>query len=189
MTGKIYTKTGDQGETGLFGGPRLRKDNTRIEAYGAVDELNCVLGVARATGLAADIDEVLAAAQHELFGLGAELATPDPAKHKTIFVQPLQVQRLEEAIDLFEARLAPLSEFILPGGTGQAAALHQARAVCRRAERRVVTLVHAGQGAISQHCVEYLNRLGDLLFVLARVENMAAGISDMAWHKPPSGST
>jgi cob(I)alamin adenosyltransferase len=184
MTGKIYTKTGDAGETGLFGGPRLRKDNARIEAYGAVDELNSVLGVARAAGPAAKVDEVLASVQHELFALGAELATPDPEKHKTNFVQPGHVERLEEAIDRFEERLAPLSEFILPGGTPQAAALHHARTVCRRAERRAVTLVHSGQGRVSPLCVQYLNRLGDLLFVLARAENMGAGVADMAWQKP-----
>ena len=189
MTGKIYTKTGDEGETGLYGGPRLRKDNARIEAYGAVDELNCVLGVARAARPASDVDEILAASQHELFALGAELATPDPVKHKTNFVQPRHVERLEEAIDRFEERLSPLSEFILPGGTPPAAALHQARAVCRRAERRVVTLVHAGQGAVSPLCVQYLNRLGDLLFVLARAENLAAGFEDTAWRKADAGST
>jgi cob(I)alamin adenosyltransferase len=180
---KIYTKTGDSGETGLFGGPRVRKDSPRIEAYGTVDELNAMLGVARAEPLAPDIDHLLARVQSELFEVGAELATPDPQRHGTSLVGPRQISALEAAIDHFEATLAPLKQFILPGGTRGAAALHVARTVCRRAERRLVALVHAPNETISNDIVVYLNRLGDLLFVLARTANAASGQADVPWKK------
>ena len=181
---KIYTKTGDEGETGLFAGPRVPKDHPRIEAYGDVDELNSVLGVVRAAGPPAELDELLARIQNELFSVGAELATPDPVKQGTNLIAEAHVVALEQAIDRFEARLTPLKQFVLPGGTQPAALLHLARTVCRRAERRVMALVHASNEPISQIIIRYLNRLSDLLFVLARGANSAAGWADVPWNKP-----
>jgi cob(I)alamin adenosyltransferase len=178
---KIYTKTGDQGETGLFGGPRVRKDHLRIEAYGAVDELNAVLGVARSETPPAEIDALLAEIQNSLFDLGAELATPEPARMGVPMVGAAHVEALERAIDRYEAGLAPLKTFILPGGARAAAQLHVARTVCRRAERRLITL--AAAEAISAQLIIYLNRLSDLLFVLAREANRADGQSDVPWRK------
>jgi cob(I)alamin adenosyltransferase len=178
---KIYTKTGDQGLTGLFGGGRVSKDVPRIEAYGTVDELNAVLGVVRATDLPEAIDEVLQSVQHALFDLGAELATPDPPSKGIRRISAARVQQLESWIDQFEAHLAPLRNFILPGGTPTAAQLHLARTVCRRAERRLVTL--AGESAERQGALTliFLNRLSDLLFVLARAANAAAQRPDVPW--------
>jgi cob(I)alamin adenosyltransferase len=181
MAMKIYTKTGDEGETGLFGGPRVRKDAPRIEAYGAVDELNAVLGLVRAEPLPADIDALLATIQNELFDLGAELATPDPAKMGVGALGPSQIAKLEAAIDRHEALLPPLKQFVLPGGSRAAAALHVGRTVCRRAERRAITL--ASVERISPQLIVYLNRLSDLLFVLARAVNHAAGLPDVPWQK------
>ncbi|HEX3726732.1 MAG TPA: cob(I)yrinic acid a,c-diamide adenosyltransferase [Pirellulales bacterium] len=181
---KIYTKTGDQGETGLFGGPRVRKDTPRIEAYGTVDELNSVLGIVRASRVSADIDTLLGKIQNDLFSLGAQLATPDPAAHHTALVTPAQITALEDAIDRYEADLEPLKTFILPGGTPAAAGLHLARTVCRRAERRVVTLVEQSIDTVAGEIVIYLNRLSDLLFVLARAVNHADGLGDVKWQKP-----
>ncbi len=181
---KIYTKTGDDGQTGLFGGPRVGKDAPRIEAYGTVDELNSCLGVARACQLPAELDAVVAAIQNELFALGAQLATPNPAAHHTALVGPKQIAALEQAIDRFEVGLAPLTQFILPGGTMPAAQLHLARTVCRRAERRLVSLMHASAEPIAAELLVYLNRLSDLLFVLARAANHRAGVSDVPWQKP-----
>ena len=181
---KIYTKTGDQGDTGLFGGPRVAKDSLRIEAFGTVDELNSVLGVARAAGLPADIDPLVGQIQSELFSLGAELATPDPAAHGTALIGPQHITALEQAIDQFEARLEPLRQFILPGGTSAAAQLHLARTVCRRAERRLVSLARQAPEPVGPWLIIYLNRLGDLLFVLARAENAGAGCPDVPWQKP-----
>jgi len=178
---KIYTKTGDKGETGLFGGPRVRKDHLRIEAYGSVDELNAVLGVARSETLPAEIDALLAQIQNSLFDLGAELATPDPAKMGVASVGASHVEVLERAIDRYEAGLPPLKTFILPGGTRGTAQLHVARTVCRRAERRLISLSAAE--TISGQLIIYLNRLGDLLFVLAREVNRAGGESDVPWQK------
>lgn len=176
---KIYTKTGDRGDTGLFGGPRVRKDDPRIEAYGTVDELNAVLGLARCEPLDEPLDSLLASIQNELFELGAELATPDPQRLGTHTIAAAHIARLEAAIDQYEARLEPLKAFILPGGTRSAALLHLARTVCRRAERRLVTL--ADREAISADLMIYLNRLSDLLFVLARLANRAAGLADVPW--------
>ena len=178
---KIYTKTGDAGETGLFGGPRVRKDAPRIEAFGAVDELNAVLGLARAEPLPGDINALLAAIQNELFDLGAELATPEPAKMGVGTLGPSRIARLEAAIDRHEATLPALKQFVLPGGSRAAAALHVGRTVCRRAERRVIAL--ASIEPISPQLIVYLNRLSDLLFVLARAVNQSAGLPDVPWQK------
>ncbi len=182
---KIYTKTGDTGETGLFAGPRVRKDAPRIEAVGSVDELNAILGLARAESLPGEVDRLLASIQSELFDVGAQLGTPDAAGHNMIIVGPNHAARLEAAIDRFDATLSPLKQFILPGGTRGAAHLHVARSVCRRAERRVVTLAGSPEENIAPELVIYLNRLGDLLFVLARAVNAAAGEPDVPWQRQP----
>ncbi|HVX60510.1 MAG TPA: cob(I)yrinic acid a,c-diamide adenosyltransferase [Pirellulales bacterium] len=182
---KIYTKTGDQGETGLFGGPRVRKDHPRIEAYGEIDELNAVLGLVRAEAPPPDVDGLLAEIQNLLFDVGAELATPEPERMGTAGISAAHVGRIEAAIDQYEARLPPLKAFILPGGTRVAAGLHLARTVCRRAERRLVLL--AALEPISQPLMIYVNRLSDLLFVLAREANRAAGRPDVCWEKQTRG--
>jgi cob(I)alamin adenosyltransferase len=178
---KIYTRTGDEGETGLFGGPRISKDAVRLEAYGTVDELNSFLGLARAEGLPEEVDRVLARLQAELFEVGAELATLDPPAHGTRTIGPKQVEAMELEIDAFQATLPPLAHFILPAGTPSAAALHVARAVCRRAERHVVTMRQL-EPETSSISVIFLNRLGDLLFVVARRANQLAGLPDAPWH-------
>ncbi|HUY90687.1 MAG TPA: cob(I)yrinic acid a,c-diamide adenosyltransferase [Pirellulales bacterium] len=182
---KIYTKTGDRGETGLFGGPRVRKDHLRIEAYGSVDELNAVLGLVRSESLPAEIDAVLESIQNSLFDLGAELASPDPARMGVPVVGAAHAEALERAIDLYEAKLPRLKTFILPGGCRAAAQLHLARTVCRRAERRLVSL--AAAETISGELVVYLNRLSDLLFVLARELNRVSGQGDVPWRKGVQG--
>jgi cob(I)alamin adenosyltransferase len=182
---KIYTKTGDSGDTGLFGGPRARKTAPRIEAYGAVDELNAVLGLARAEMPSGAIDDVLTRVQNELFHVGAELATPDPMSHQTRVIDTRHAAVLEADIDHFEATLAPLRQFILPGGTRAAAQLHCARSVCRRAERRLVSLIDQADAPVSPALLIYLNRLSDLLFVLARAANASAGRPDVPWRKEP----
>lgn len=181
---KIYTRTGDDGETGLFGGPRASKDAPRIEAYGTVDELNSVLGVVRAQLPPGEINDLVAGIQNELFALGAQLATPDPAAHKTALLGARQIAALEGAIDRYEDELEPLKQFVLPGGVPAAAHLHLARAVCRRAERRVVTLVRESSEPVARETIVYLNRLSDLLFVLARTVNRQAGRGDEPWQKP-----
>lgn len=178
---KIYTKTGDGGETGLFGGARVSKASGRVDAYGNLDELNAHLGACRACGLPDDIDAALAAVQVDLFALGAELATV-PGKEDSLSiarVSDAEVARLESAIDASEAELAPLKSFVLPGGTASAAALHVARTVCRRAERALVALQH--EEPVRAHAVVYLNRLSDLLFSLARLANLRAGVADVPW--------
>ena len=182
---KIYTKTGDGGETGLFGGGRTPKDSPRVAAYGDVDELNAVLGLARALAPEELADALLQTIQRDLFTIGAELATPDPDKvHKALSrsgaaIGDSNIAALEEAIDTHESRLEPLKNFILPGGTPKAAALHLGRTVCRRAERAVVAL--ARHELISPAILRYLNRLSDLLFVLARAANALAGRADVKW--------
>ncbi len=181
---KIYTKTGDGGETGLFAGPRVSKDDTRIEAYGTVDELNAFLGLARASELPEAMDDVVERIQHGLFAVGAELASPDPVAANTKLVGSNEIRWLEQMIDRSEAELEPLTQFILPAGTPAAAALHVARGVCRRAERRVVTLQRASADPIGSEVIQYLNRVGDLLFVLARHANQLASESDHPWRKP-----
>lgn len=183
MTIKIYTKTGDAGDTGLFGGGRVPKDHVRVEAYGDVDELNATLGWVRAAEPMPRVDEIIAPVQRDLFSLGALLATPDRdkmhAQLEKARIDDARIRELEHAIDECEAELDPLRSFILPGGTQKAAALHVARTVCRRAERRVVTL-RRGE-AIPDLVVRYLNRLSDLLFMLARVANRRAGASEVSW--------
>ena len=176
---KIYTKTGDAGETGLFGGPRVRKDDARIEAFGTVDELNSELGIVRTHAPAATFDPLLRRIQNELFDLGAQLATPGPADER---ITAAHVGAIEAEIDRHEEELESLKNFILPAGTPLAAAIHVARTVCRRAERRVVTLAAQPGATIPANAIEYLNRLGDLLFVLARVANRRAGVIDDPWH-------
>ncbi|MFM8735275.1 MAG: cob(I)yrinic acid a,c-diamide adenosyltransferase [Pirellulales bacterium] len=178
---KIYTKTGDAGETGLFGGPRVRKDHARIEAFGTVDELNSHLGMVRTHSVAAAFDPLLRKIQNELFDLGAQLATPGTTAER---ITAEHVESLEREIDRHEAMLDQLTCFILPAGTPLAAAFHVARTVCRRAERRVVTLATEPSTTIPANAIEYLNRLGDLLFVLARVANRQAGVSDDPWVHP-----
>lgn len=181
---KIYTRTGDAGSTGLFGGPRVSKDDHRIEAYGTVDELNAALGMARAAQPGPGIEEALQTIQSELFSLGAELAAPDPDQHQLRLIGAAQIEQLERWIDQHEAELEPLKHFILPSGSPAAAALHLARGICRRAERRVVTLVRHQETKISEELLIYLNRLGDLLFVLARSANHSRGIPETKWQKP-----
>jgi cob(I)alamin adenosyltransferase len=181
---KIYTKTGDGGETGLYAGPRVRKDDPRIEAHGTVDELNAALGLVRASELPGDIDSLLARIQAGLFVVGAELADPHGRGTRLPQIGPDEIASLEAAIDQHEGQLAPLRHFILPGGTASSAALHAARGVCRRAERRVVSLQATAGAAQVGRILVYLNRLGDLLFVLARAVNAAAGVADVPWRGP-----
>jgi cob(I)alamin adenosyltransferase len=185
---KIYTRTGDAGETALFAGGRVRKDDARIEAIGTVDEVNAAVGVvrmelARGGTSPAGLDELLGQLQHLLFELGAELATPkagtgdEPARR----INDAHVSFLEAEIDRYEAGLAPLKVFILPGGCPAAAALHLARCVCRRAERRLVEL--ADTHSVRPEVLRFVNRLSDLLFVLARAANQANRVADVAWTK------
>lgn len=183
---KIYTKTGDAGETGLFGGTRVSKASARVAAYGDVDELNSVLGVARLHPIDEARDALLQQIQSELFDVGAELAAR-PGKDVGIpLVDDGDIERLERAIDAAEEELAPLESFILPGGSPGAAHLHLARTVCRRAERSVVGLA-AGE-AVRPEIVRYLNRLSDLLFVLARLANTRAGVADVPWRGRARGA-
>ena len=182
---KIYTKTGDAGETGLFGGGRIPKDSLRVATYGEVDELNAALGLARALDPPEFADVLLQRIQRDLFTIGAQLATPDPDKLSKALsrggavIGESDIAALEDAIDGHDARLEPLKNFILPGGTPKAATLHLARTVCRRAERAVVALSRREQ--ISPAILRYLNRLSDLLFVLARAVNAHAGRPDLKW--------
>ena len=178
---KIYTKTGDEGTTGLFGGGRVRKDEARVEAYGTVDELNSVVGVARAASLPVDVETVLAGVQEDLFVIGAELATVAGKEDK--LPMPLlgeaRTALLEGAIDSMEEKMPALTSFVIPGGCPGGAFLHQARTVCRRAERRVLTA--AERTPIRREILVYLNRLSDLLFVAARRANHADGVLDVPW--------
>lgn len=181
---RIYTRTGDSGQTGLSGGPRVDKDSPRIETYGTIDELNALLGVIRAGRLPEAVDRILERIQHELFEVGAELASRDPVARGTRTIGPQHVEAMESEIDGYEAGLAPLKGFILPAGAEAAAALHLARAVCRRAERRLVATIRQSDEEISPVLVAYLNRLGDLLFVLARCVNAQAGQNDVVRRQP-----
>lgn len=177
---KIYTKTGDTGETSLFGGRRVRKSDPRVAAYGDVDELNAQLGVARASGADTEIDAVLLQLQRDLFALGAQLADPGEkiASHVSKAVlRDSDVVRLEALIDVLDAGLPPLRQFILAGGSACGAALHVARAICRRAERGMTAL----DPAVDPVLLKYMNRLSDLLFVLARAVNHRAGAVETPW--------
>jgi cob(I)alamin adenosyltransferase len=179
---KIYTRTGDEGTTGLFGGGRVSKTHPRVEAYGDVDELNAAIGLARAIESMPRVDEVLVPLQRDLFAIGALLATPDHDKMKRQLekasIDERRVTELERAIDDGDRELEPLKAFIVPGGTAKAAALHVARTVCRRAERRVIALADE---AIPPIVVVYLNRMSDLLFTLARVANRRTGAGEVTW--------
>jgi cob(I)alamin adenosyltransferase len=179
---KIYTRRGDQGETDLIGAGRVPKDHPRVDAYGAVDELNAALGAAAAHTTHEDLRVLLQGIQRELFGLGSYLATPEERHRAAGGIRaPDEVEStaLEARIDTFEGELEPLRRFVLPGGTPAAAAFHVARTVCRRAERCVVSLDRLER--LEPTAVRYLNRLSDLLFVLARVENRRAGVPDVEW--------
>ncbi|TWU35792.1 Cob(I)yrinic acid a,c-diamide adenosyltransferase [Novipirellula aureliae] len=181
---KIYTRSGDSGSTGLFGGPRVPKDDDRIESYGTVDELNACLGVVRASGVSKAIDGQLQQIQNELFSIGAELATPDADRHDMRIIDNAHIARLEQWIDEHEQSLTPLKTFILPAGALASVQLHLARSVCRRAERRVVTLASHDDVQMSESLTIYLNRLSDLLFVLSRVANQEAGVDEVPWQRP-----
>ncbi len=183
MAQRIYTRTGDTGGTALFGGGRVPKDHPRVTAYGDVDELNSALGAARAADPDAGFDPLLEQIQRDLFSIGGHLATPQPDKVRAALARadlsPDRIAEFERAIDAADDELPPLKAFILPGGTPQAAALHLARTVCRRAERQVVALSHNEE--VPPLFLSYLNRLSDLLFTLARLANHRAGVSDVTW--------
>jgi len=178
---KIYTKTGDSGETSLFDNTRVSKADPRVDAYGEVDEVNACLGAARAAGVDDEIAGLIESLQKDLFALGARLADPSariaPRVEKAA-ISDATVQRLEQAIDRLEEPLAPLRKFILPGGSSAGALLHLARTVCRRAERRVIAL---GGHAVDPVLIIYLNRLSDLLFVMARAVNHRSGVPETEW--------
>lgn len=177
---KIYTKSGDKGDTSLFGGQRVPKDALRIEAYGTVDELNSVLGIVRADGVGKHLDEILGTLQDVLFVLGADLATPRSLQRKSLTrIGKKEAEFIEGTIDALEKQLKPLKSFILPGGSPVAARLHFARTVCRRAERVVVRL--SRNEDIGDDCMIFLNRLSDLLFVLARFANHSANVPEVKW--------
>lgn len=180
---KIYTKTGDAGDTGLFGGGRVAKDHARVAAYGDVDELNSSIGVARAALPGAAFNPLLEEIQRDLFAIGGHLATPDPDKVRAALAKAelteARVRIMEEAIDTADQELPPLRAFVLPGGGAGAAALHVARTVCRRAERSVVGLARSAD--VPPLFVVYLNRLSDLLFTLARLANHREGRHDVTW--------
>ena len=183
---KIYTGTGDTGETGLYGGARVGKDDARVDAYGTLDEANAALGVAAVQIRDNEIRDIVARLQSELFVAGSDLATPlarDGAAGKSIVprVEARHSVGLEEAIDRLDAGNEPLRQFILPGGVPGAAALHHARTIVRRAERRTVALFRSSPDDINPEVLRYLNRLADLLFVLARAENRRAGTPDVPW--------
>ncbi len=177
---KIYTRTGDAGETSLFDGTRVSKADPRVDAYGDVDELNAWLGLGRAQSLDRDLDEALVAIQKDLFALGSRLADPRSkiaARVTKAVLGDEDVARLEALIDTLEGELPPLTRFILAGGSNAGATLHVARAVCRRAERRMMSLDPAPDGVL----IRYINRLSDLLFVMGRVANHRAGIPEVEW--------
>lgn len=180
---RIYTRTGDEGETGLFGGGRVPKDDPRVAAYGDVDELNSVLGFVRTTPPTDLVDDVLEGIQRDLFSIGGHLATPDPEKVRKAIAKadlsPDRIAAFERLIDEADAELAPLRAFILPGGSAKAAGFHLARTVCRRAERSVVALSHRAE--VPSLFLVYLNRLSDLLFTFARLANHRVGRGDVTW--------
>lgn len=177
---KIYTKQGDEGKTSLLGGERVWKDNQRIQAYGTVDELNAILGIVVTELKSEELKEELRSIQSELFTIGADLATPNNKSVKIVRVDNNFTKRIEVLIDKYDEKLPELKNFILPGGSKASAYLHLARTVCRRAEREVVSLIKEVE--INPEIEVYLNRLSDLLFVLARYENYISGIEDIKWN-------
>lgn len=183
MTLRIYTRTGDAGQTGLFGGGRVAKDHPRVVAYGEIDELNSVLGLVRATEPRDLADPLLESVQRDLFVIGGHLATPDPERVRAALARAEipedRVAEFERAIDAADEELPALKAFVLPAGTPKAAALHVARTTCRRAERTVVAL--AAREPVPERFLVYLNRLSDLLFTLARLANHRAGTGDVTW--------
>lgn len=181
---KIYTKTGDDGSTGLFGGPRVSKDHARICAYGEIDELNSLLGIIRAHKIPDEVEQILSSIQHTLFSIGAELATPNPESFSLKWKAGPWVQQLEDEIDRYESALPPLKNFILPGGTPGASYLHLARTTCRRAERAVVSLSRDPEVSDLNDILVFLNRLSDYLFVASRLCNLRENKSDVPWISP-----
>lgn len=190
---KIYTKTGDTGTTGLFAGPRVWKNHPRIAAYGAVDELNAVLGVLVSSSQLkqqvlgeplGSFEGFIQGVQSDLFSIGAELATPDPEKQGMCLLTDARVVYLEQCIDCVEEGLEPLANFVLPSGSRDATQLHLARTVCRRAEREIVYLSQQDDVHDCTRVIVYLNRLSDLFFVLARKANQLAGVPDLPWKRP-----
>lgn len=181
---KIYTRTGDLGQTSLFGGARVAKNDARIESYGTIDELNSVIGVARATWPESTEDALLHQVQTDLFEIGAHLASPGTSRFPG--VELARIEALEQAIDAMEAELTPLRSFILPGGSLAAAHLHVARTVCRRAERLVVGL--GDDSDATRSTIQYLNRLSDYLFVAARFANRRHGVDDVPWSRTAASS-
>jgi cob(I)alamin adenosyltransferase len=178
---KIYTKTGDKGDTGLYGGDRIGKDSARINAYGTVDECNALIGIVRTFDIDRELDEMLDHIQHQLFIVGSDLATPGE-RSAVIRIDRDEVKRLEKWIDRWQESLPPLKQFVLPGGCRESAFLHQARTVCRRAERWAVSLLR-DEPAAAQAAI-YLNRLSDFLFVAARTANRQVGVPDRIWKSP-----
>ncbi|PEN09604.1 ATP:cob(I)alamin adenosyltransferase [Longimonas halophila] len=180
---KIYTRTGDDGTTALFGGDRVGKGHPRIRAYGTVDEVNALVGVARAhladTDATAPLHDIFQEIQEDLFVVGADLATPENAKPVVPRITEAHIDGIEQHIDTLEDDLAPLKHFVLPGGSPAAAALHNARTVCRRAER--LSVEASASTPLNEHALVYLNRLSDLLFVMARWANHAVGASEHTW--------
>lgn len=178
---KVYTKSGDKGDTGLGGGQRVSKDSLRVNAYGAVDELNSYIGLSISFELYIDLENHLKVIQNELFHLGSDLCflEEDKEKFSIPLIQEKHVIKLEEIMDKYSEELSPLENFILPGGTKGASALHVARTVCRRAERDVIAL--SKQERIGKFVIKYLNRLSDTLFVMARYENYKKGVEDIYW--------
>ena len=179
---KLYTRNGDDGETGLFGGTRVGKDNVRVEAYGTIDELNSALGLAAVACPFDELSQILAAIQPRLFDLGADLCTPCNTKAGANIgrIGAAHHEELERLIDAVCSPLPPMQHFILPGGTELSARLHVARTICRRAERRIVTL--ARDEPVGDAVIPYVNRLGDLLFAMARRANQLAQVDDVPWH-------
>ena len=179
---KIYTRTGDDGTTGLGDGSRVDKDNLRVEAFGTIDELNSLLGLVLACSPPSEINSLLTSIQHELFDLGGEISVPGRE-----VISSEHVMRLEKELDKYNSKLEPLKEFILPGGSQLAAHCHICRAVCRRAERRLISLKR--EETVPEHAVKYLNRLSDLLFVLARSLNVSEHKEDVLWQPNQAQST
>lgn len=182
---KIYTRTGDKGETGLYGGTRVSKDESRIQLMGDVDELNSALGVARAYKLPEAVDKPLAEIQGQLMSLGATIASLDPDAQQTNYIGSDTIAFLERTIDRLDESLLPLKNFILPGGVPGAAYLLLARTICRRAERKAVSL-NRQQSALPESVICYLNRVSDLLFVMGRATNAAANEQEIPWFAPES---